>query len=268
MKHCQKAVQRCTDSVYSSQIPNNTYCASRIVYNSNLYNGTSSNWKADWARFIGKSYSQVVVLNLDTAKVKAQQISSNTKNSLAVKSKTCRAKNMTQLTFLTPKKEIHYNSSDRKQKPCRRYPNTISTHSSEFQLPLQNRFESIHLPDPTYPTSETNCKFEKNCKQTIQKSPVHKPSTECTKVFNENVRLWQSADDNDKVVKSNTPSTEQGKCKKPHKIGSKMTWPQDKYELALQVKKKNKDKIQLANSDPTFQKCAEQNPDGFNYRIE
>ena len=44
-----------------------------------------------------------------------------------------------------------------------------------------------------------------------------------------------------------------------------MIWPQDKYELALQVKKKNKDKMQLANSDPTFQKWAKQNPDNFGY---
>ena len=52
---------------------------------------------------------------------------------------------------------------------------------------------------------------------------------------------------------------------KPPKIGPKIIGPQDKYELALQVKKKNKDKIQLANSDPTFQKWAEQNPDNFGY---
>ena len=158
-------MQSCTDSVYSSQLHNNLYCASRIVYNSSLYNGTSSNWKADWARFIGKSYSQFVGSNLATAKVKAQQISSNTTNSLAVKPKTCRTKNMTQLTFSTQKREIQNKSSDRKQKPSRHYPNTINTHSSEFQLPLHNRFESIHLPDPTYPTGEASSKFGKNCTQ-------------------------------------------------------------------------------------------------------
>ena len=67
------------------------------------------------------------------------------------------------------------------------------------------------------------------------------------------------------MIQSNTPNIEQGKCQTPQKFGSKMIGPQDKYELALQVKKKNKDKIQLANSDLTFQKWAEQNPDKFGY---
>ena len=67
------------------------------------------------------------------------------------------------------------------------------------------------------------------------------------------------------MVQNNTPNIEQEKCQKPPKIGPKMIGPPDKYELALQVKKKNKDKIQLANSDPTFQKWVEQNPDNFGY---
>ena len=164
------------------------YCTSRVVCNSNLYNGTSSNWKADWARFIGKSYSQVVGSNLATAKVKAQQVSSNTTNSLAVKLKACRAKNMRQLTFPTQKKEIRHNSSDRKQKTSRYKSNTISTHSSEFQLPLQNRFESIYPSDLIDPIEEESCKFGKNCKQKFHvRSPVHKQSTECTKVSNDSV---------------------------------------------------------------------------------
>ena len=107
-------MQSGTDSVNSSQLPNNVYCASRVVYNSILYNGTSSNWKADWARFIGKSYSQVMGSNLATAKVKAQHISCNTTNSLAVKPKTCRTKNTTQLTLSIQNKERHHNSSNRK----------------------------------------------------------------------------------------------------------------------------------------------------------
>ena len=94
------------DSGNSCEVPKHVYCTSRVVVNSNLYNGTSSNWKADWARFIGKSYSQVVGSNLATAKVKAQQVSTNNTNSLAVKLKTCRAKNVKQRTFLAQKKML------------------------------------------------------------------------------------------------------------------------------------------------------------------
>ena len=241
----RKDRQSCTDSVNSSKLPNNVYCASRVVYNSILYNGTSSNWKADWARFIGKSYSQVV--------------GCNTTNNLVVKPKTCRTKNTTQLTLSIQHKERHHNSSDRKRISSRCYPNTIKTLCSEFRIPLQNRFEPIHLLDPIYPNSEAKPEQE------ILKSPVHKQSTECTEVCNDIVRLWHSADNNENVIQSNTPNIGQGECQKPQKFGSKMIGPQDKYELALQFKKKNKDKIQLANSDPTFQKWAEQNPDNFGY---
>ena len=218
-----------------------------------MYNGTSSNWKADWGRFIGKSYSQVVGSNLATAKVKAQHISCNTTNNLVVKPKTCRTKNTTQLTLSIQSKERHHNSSYRKQISSRRYPNTIKTHSSEFRIPLQNRFEPIHLPDPN---------SEAKPEQEILKSPVHKQSTECTEVCNDTICLWHSADNNENMIQSNTPNIGQGECQK---FGSKMIGPQDKYELALQVKKKNKDKIQLANLDPTFQKWAKQNPDNFGY---
>ena len=140
----------CTDGVNSNQLLNSVYCASRVVHNSTLCNVNSSNWKADWARFIGKSDSQVVGSNLATAKVKAQHISCSTTNSLAVKPKTCRTKNKMQLTLSVRNKEKHYNSSDRKQISSRRYPYTIRTHSSEFQIPLRNRFESIDLPNPIY----------------------------------------------------------------------------------------------------------------------
>ena len=35
-------------------------CKENVVYSKNLKNGCSSNWKADWARFTGKTYAQVV----------------------------------------------------------------------------------------------------------------------------------------------------------------------------------------------------------------
>ena len=65
------------------------------------------------------------------------------------------------------------------------------------------------------------------------------------------------------VLQSNNPNNEQGKCQITEKMGSKVIWPRDKYELALQVK--NKDRLQLAKSDLTYQKWAEQNPDNFGF---
>ena len=132
-------------------------------------------------------------------------------------------------------------------------------HRSEFRIPLQNRFQAIQLSDPIHPTSEPKMKGK-----TLQ-TPIHKQSTECTKVSNDKVRLWHSAHNKDTEILGNTPSKERGKCQNSQKLGPKISWPQDKYELVLEVKKKNKDKIQVATSDPTFQKWAEQNPDNFGY---
>ena len=37
----------------------------RIVQSKNLKNRCSSNWRADWARFVGKTYAQVVKVKID-----------------------------------------------------------------------------------------------------------------------------------------------------------------------------------------------------------
>ena len=100
------------------------YYASRTLYSNKVCNGTSSNWKADWARLTGKSYAQVASSNLTKAKVKSPHISRNTVISLANKI------------------------------------NAYKARSSEFQLPLQNRFESIH--------DETSDKFATNNENKIE----------------------------------------------------------------------------------------------------
>ena len=41
--------------------------------------------------------------------------------------------------------------------------------------------------------------------------------------------------------------------------------PEDKYQLALAVKNKNKQKIQSATSDPTYQKWSDQNSQKFGF---
>ena len=118
-------MQDCIDSVNNTQLTNSMYCASRVVCNNSSLNGTSSNWKADWAKFIGKSYAQVVGSNLATAKVKAQHISDNTNNTLAVKTETCTTSNQAQLTFSSQKKVSKCNSSDRNRISSRRYPKNV-----------------------------------------------------------------------------------------------------------------------------------------------
>ena len=49
------------------------YCNTRIIHSNDLTNGCSSNWRADWARFVGKTYAQVLKINILAKYVKASQ---------------------------------------------------------------------------------------------------------------------------------------------------------------------------------------------------
>ena len=56
IEHYQKAVHKCVNNGHNSQ----KYCKSRIVSSNVSSNGYSLNWRADWARLVGKTYAQVL----------------------------------------------------------------------------------------------------------------------------------------------------------------------------------------------------------------
>ena len=59
--HCQKAVHSSVNSHETVKKLGKT----RVVYSKELRNGCSYNWRADWAKLIGKTYAQVVKAKYD-----------------------------------------------------------------------------------------------------------------------------------------------------------------------------------------------------------
>ena len=57
-----RAVQKGVDSFCSKNVVKNY--KPRTVYSNVTYNGSSYNWKADWARFVAKTYAKVVLSNV------------------------------------------------------------------------------------------------------------------------------------------------------------------------------------------------------------
>ena len=58
-----RAVQKGVDSFCNKNVVKNY--KPRTVYSNLTYNGSSYNWKADWARFVGKTYAKVVLSNVN-----------------------------------------------------------------------------------------------------------------------------------------------------------------------------------------------------------
>ena len=193
------------------------------------------------------SYAHAVGSNLAKTKVEPLKISKNTVNSQANKLNVCRAINVNQPTLLDRREGYSHNSNLR----LLNIPQKVSKHchysSSEFQIQLQNRYESIHLSDHSDLNEEATAKLSTSKAQTKHKHiPVHKVSTWCKKVPNENIHCEQTADTVVQLSMSTNPNKGQNKCQKPHKMGLKIFWPHEKYELALEVKNKNKDTLQSA----------------------
>ena len=62
--HCPKTVQNVVNTVYNnSRSCSVLYNKTRVIYNSVVNNGCSSNWRADWSRLLGRSYAEVVGSN-------------------------------------------------------------------------------------------------------------------------------------------------------------------------------------------------------------
>ena len=62
MRHCNTAVHNITNEGKKDCIYKNKLYKARIVYTNSNNNGTSSNWRADYHKFKGLTYAQVVEL--------------------------------------------------------------------------------------------------------------------------------------------------------------------------------------------------------------
>ena len=64
LQGCKKRVgQNKVFNVNKSQNSHVLYTKTRVICNPDVHNGCSSNWRADWLKFLGRTYAEVVVSN-------------------------------------------------------------------------------------------------------------------------------------------------------------------------------------------------------------
>ena len=259
------------EKVKSKKLPVNKNCASkevyktRIVVSKNVHNGCSFNWRADWARLQGKTYAQVVKANNDlcsqgqiwTGKTVAKKVwatkKSTPKHSKAPVSSPALENNVNKLQIKS-KKVANLTSPKIAQEKSR--PGDL------FNCYTKNRFQPL---DPLVdspenditmainPVANQSCKTETYLKtqSTTDKAP-NKPI-----IGRESIKCQKTRQNHSKNIGD--------KCQKPQKLCSESNPPDDKYDLALQMKSKNKTKMEQAKGDPTFKLWNQQTEGKFGY---
>ena len=274
------------------------YNKSRVVYNSKTINGCSSNWKADWYRLQGKSYAQVVCSNLVNNSSKDSKSRGVKFESVSHRNK-CWTKKAEQITHSS------YNSNStghfQLQRPRRWSPTTPRLDNTDCHpaLPLQNKFaplsegeefsfdiQTVNVNSSTYDPDiipSKSCsrvskqKQMENCNKlgtfvnkvvdnTVnERSRVSALSTECRRVTHDHKQPSSVLIENNVVLKEINPNNDSSANQKPGKFCPGGYLPEDKYQLALAVKNKNKQRLQRAISDPTHQKWLDQNAQKFGF---
>ena len=276
-----------------------SYTSTRFVYNTNTHNGCSSNWKADWSKFLGRTYAQVVSSNpksrLDRYSTHVKQI---TNLSVTHRGRSNKSKRPTCFSESNP-----VTARIKTQRPYSVSKHMISgpKHgNAHFCIPVTNRFESLGVLDEkntdcesannnsnvNYEASQiqyqiSECKSSRLIKNTNTSPPVKKVSNtdkqihDITKVSNTGTQskqvspyakqLMQKQHNTDSWTQNSTPKVIKLTDQKHGKMCPKNHPPEDKYELALAVKNKNKIRLQQASSDPTHQKWSKQNQQRFGF---
>ena len=284
--------------VNNSQSSDVLYTKTRVICRSNLYNGCSSNWRADWPRILGRTYAEVVSSNpsssvyIDSNKVKLTTKSSVTGS--------CRIKQTNRPTCL-PDRSV--TGQYKTQRPGTVKKQSVSGYrhsSARFCIPVTNRFESLSVPNeniagiqiengnvnsiPNYShlknessEFESSNMIESQCVDSSVMNLSNTSTQRCVNRQRSNTGTWwkkvnidhkQSiyvGNNSEPLSQNSTSKTIQEVDQKHVKMCPKNYPPEDKYELALAVKNKNKKKLQGASSDSTYQKWSDQNQQKFGF---
>ena len=296
VRHCFKAVQ---NSFILNDARNVSYINTRLICNNNVHNGCSSNWRADWSKFVGRTYAEVVSSN-PSSKVNKNHTHVNQVPKLLGMAQ-CRSQKINTPTYL--RKSTPVTGKDKTQRSYSVTKNPVSgvkNANAHFCIPVTNRFESLSGLDE----NNINCQLENNNSNVIHKElhKQHKSSefessnlieskntsppvknvadtveqtcvntqllnteTRCTQVNPYHKQSMYERHNSDLLSQNSTSKMIQVADQKHGKICPKNYPPEDKYELAMAVKNKNKAKLQVASSDPTYQKWSDQNLQRFGF---
>ena len=231
---------------------------SKIVYATVVNNGISINWKADWAQFRGKTYAQVLKSNIDNcrrsriqAKYKVDIPRSRERHLKFVNTDT-----VASVGLPVHAKNQKLMSGNMNTKITKNFQNPSSNEG--FVCPTANRFALLDLNaaeqnDDCDSSVAINKNPDTNELKPINQVKVCKQSKNIGK--NQSIHI---------ACNVNQSSQKEGQnCQKPSKLCPEM--PEDKYDLGLQVKSHNKDRLNQARSDPTYKKWSEQTDDKFGF---
>ena len=238
----------------------------RTVYSNNSNNGCSHNWKADWARILGKTYAQVVKFGMKqehtvqnqnssdhTARQRVEKSQTNVKKCQISTSPVCSA-NMKRLHNVN--KIMCQDNNVRREK--------IGQVHLGFQCKTKNRFALLAPSTETQGDNNTDCPSVEN---------YHISGTGCQGNDTQSVGASKGIEkitkrrpnsNNHKGDKNKSNNMEAENPKTP-KMCSNDLGTDDKYRLALQIRNKNKERMRQANTDPTFRNWSKQNEDKFGF---
>ena len=153
------ALGQCTTKILlltRSNTSDVVYTKTRVISNYNVHNGCSNNWRADWSKFVGRSYAEVVSSNpsprLYIENEKVQQVNKLPATD-SCKRKTIYKPTCGSVSPVTGKYKIQRRCTVTKQPVSK-----TTNNSAHYCIPVTNRFESLSVHD----TDNTDIQWENN----------------------------------------------------------------------------------------------------------
>ena len=239
----QKSVNNCVTVKKSGK--------TRIVYSKDLKNGCSYNWRADWATFVGKTYAQVVKAKND---LQGQTL---TQPKQAVGKRQFKPTVLANNYNIAPVScAVVKNVENIKHVKCKKVTKATGVRTllktskprDLFHCQTKNRFELLAPPAETSDNC-VNIGWNNVPGSSESRNHVKAHSIVNSGHIKPSVGLLPKA--RQKTCQNHSENIgEDGQ--KHSKLCSENNAPDNKYDLALQTKNKNKIKMQQAKGDPTF----------------
>ena len=133
-------------NVNNAQNTHVSYTNTRLMCNTNVHNGCSSNWRADWPKFVGRTYAEVVCANPSSRSDKNHtHVKQVQKFSVIAQ---CRSTKSTKPTFLRKNTPVTGKEKNQRSYSVSKDPGSgVKSSNAHFCIPVTNRFESLSVLD-------------------------------------------------------------------------------------------------------------------------
>ena len=262
--HCHRAVPEViTGDGRISYVNKQQMFNTRVVYSNVCTNSGSFNWRADWARYSGKTYAQVlkskpVRQEFGTVVPKQAQGLGKSNHKNIVKKVGGEAQQPVSTVPVRP-------SDEKCVKIDKTQTNVYGKAKNKdcFHLVLSNRFLPIATQQQQYETAASQNQGSKNA--TVGDD---NPKTKAKKSIHaiDNKAHDNSANRSGQKLAQEALNAEKNAHRKVSKIHPETNLQgEDKYDLELHTTNKNKMRIARAKHDPTYNLWSKQTPDKFGF---